>query len=128
MCIKVTENMSTTLAGSEGEDRACEYVMKRGYRVLHRNYRIRGGEIDIVARSGEYLVFIEVKTRWSHEFGLPADSMTPWKVRHLLKAANVYLQKIQWGDRPYRLDFISIDFADSKEDPKIELIQNITGF
>lgn len=99
-----------------------------GYRVLHRNYRIRGGEIDIIARSGEYLVFIEVKTRWSHEFGLPIESMTPWKIRHLLGAANVYLQKIQWGDRPYRLDFVSVDFADSKEVPKIELIQNITGF
>lgn len=126
--------MSTTNIGNQGEDLACKYLQKHGYKILERNYRIRGGEIDIVAQDGEYLVFVEVKTRYSYEYGLPVESMTSWKIKHLLKTAKFYLQKVNWEDRPYRLDFISVDFAcPSKEgasfgnDPKIELMQNITG-
>lgn len=118
--------MNNKLTGNYGEDLACEYLKKQGYKILERNYRIRGGEIDIVAKEGDTLVFVEVKARWSHEYGLPSESMTPWKIKYLLKTAMFYVQKIGWGDKEYRLDFVSIDFADSKDDPKIELIKNIT--
>lgn len=118
--------MDNTVTGSKGEDIACWYLKKHGYKILERNYRIRGGEIDIVAKDGEYLVFVEVKTRYSHEYGLPVEAMTPWKIKFLLKTAQFYLQKISWGDGPYRLDFVSIDFAESDDNPKIELIKNIT--
>lgn len=114
-------------SGDYGESIACKYLQNQGYQILEKNYRIRGGEIDIVGRDGGTLVFIEVKTRYSHEYGLPKESMTPWKIRVLLKTARFYIQKIGWGDREYRLDFIGIDFADSKEKPKIELIKNITS-
>lgn len=113
--------------GNKGEDLACEFLKKSGYRILERNYRIRGGEIDIVAKDGETLVFIEVKTRYSHDFGLPVESMTPWKIQFLLKTARFYIQKINWGWREYRLDFVSVDFAGSKDSPKMELIKNITA-
>lgn len=119
--------MSTLNFGNYGESLACEYLKKQGYEILERNYRIRGGEIDIVAMDGEYLVFVEVKTRWSHEYGLPSESMTPWKIKALLKTAAFYLVKIKWGDNPYRLDFVSVDFADDKDNPKIELVKNITS-
>lgn len=119
--------MNHKSAGDRGESLACEYLKKVGYDILERNYRIRGGEIDIIAKDQEYLVFVEVKTRSSHEFGLPAEAITSWKIKHLLKTAQFYLQKIKWGDKPYRLDFISIDFANSKNNPEIELIKNITG-
>ena len=118
--------MTTVSTGNRGEALACEYLKKQGYKILERNWRIKGGEIDIVAKDREYLVFIEVKTRWSHEYGLPAESMTWWKIRHLLKTAKFYLQRIGWGDGPYRLDFVSIDYADSPSKPEIELIKNIT--
>lgn len=118
--------MLKQITGNYGEDLACQYLKKKGYRILQRNYRIRGGEIDIVARDGEWLVFVEVKTRWSHEFGLPAESITPWKIKALLKSARFYIQKINWGEREYRLDFVSIDFAKDKENPVIELMRNIT--
>ncbi|MCL4366348.1 YraN family protein [Patescibacteria group bacterium] len=117
--------MSTIKAGSLGEDLACEYLKKQGYKILERNFRIRGGEIDIVAKDQGTLVFVEVKTRFTHDFGLPVEAMTPWKIKALLKTAKFYVQKIKWGDKEYRLDFVSVDFADSK-DPKIELIKNIT--
>lgn len=119
--------MSNLTTGNIGEDLAVKYLQKLGYRILERNYRIKGGEIDIVALDKGYLVFVEVKTRSSHDFGLPVEAMTSWKIKFLLKTAEFYLQKIKWGDKPYRLDFISVDFADSKENPKIELIKNITG-
>lgn len=119
--------MSTQMTGDYGEDLACEYLKKNGYRILERNYRIRGGEIDIVAMDGETLVFVEVKARWSHEYGLPAESMTPWKIKYLVKTAQFYVLKIGWGSKEYRLDFVSVDFVDDKNNPKIELIKNITS-
>lgn len=118
--------MDKSIAGFTGEELACVYLRKFGYEILQRNYRIRGGEIDIIAKDGEYLVFVEVKARWSHEYGLPVESVTPFKIKHLLKTAQFYLQKVNWGDGPYRLDFVSVDFADDKNNPKIELIKNIT--
>lgn len=119
--------MSNKTSGDYGEDVACKYLQKLGYRILERNYRIRGGEIDIVTKEGSSLVFVEVKTRWSHEYGLPAESMTPWKIKYLLKTARFYVQKIGWGDKEYRLDFVSVDFAESKENPRVELVKNITS-
>ena len=119
--------INTKITGNYGEDLACEYLKKQGYKILERNYRIRGGEIDIVARDGEYLVFVEVKARYSHEYGPPAESITPWKIRALKKTALFYVVKIGWGHRPYRIDVVTIDFADSRENPQLELIKNITS-
>ncbi len=119
--------MNSKQFGDYGEDLAVWYLKKQGYEILERNYRISGGEIDIVAMDGETLVFVEVKSRWSHEFGPPAESMTPWKIKYLVKTAQFYVLKINWEDKEYRLDFISIDFADDPENPKIELIKNITS-
>ncbi|MBI3103764.1 YraN family protein [Candidatus Daviesbacteria bacterium] len=119
--------MNTTLTGGQGEDLACEYLKKIGYKIVARNYRIRGGEIDIVAREGDYLVFVEVKARYSREFGPPAESITFWKIKFLKKTALFYVQKINWGDKPYRIDVVTLDFADDKTNPKVELIKNITS-
>ena len=119
-------SMFNKQTGNYGEDLACEYLTKQGYKLLQRNFRIRGGEIDIVAMDGETLVFVEVKARWSHEYGPPAESMTSWKIKYLVKTAQFYVLKIGWGNKEYRLDFISIDFADDRDNPKIELIKNIT--
>lgn len=119
--------MTKQQTGNYGEEIACQYLKKNGYKILERNYRIRGGEIDIVAKDGETLVFIEVKTRYSYEYGPPAESMTPWKIKYLLKTARFYVQKINWDDREYRLDFVGVDFAINQNNPKIELIKNITS-
>lgn len=119
--------MSNVKIGNQGEDLACEYLRKQGYKILERNYRIRGGEIDIIAQDKEYLVFVEVKTRLSHDFGLPVEAITPWKIKYLLKTAQFYLLKIGWVDGPYRLDFLGVDFAEDKDEPQIELIKNITS-
>lgn len=126
--------MTNQQTGNYGEDLACKFLQKLGYKILERNYRIRGGEVDIVAKDKGTLVFVEVKTRYSKDFGPPAEAMTYWKIKALLKTARFYIQKINWGEKEYRLDFVGIDFscpdsggADSKDNPKIELIKNITS-
>lgn len=118
--------MTKQATGNYGESLACIFLKKNGYKILERNYRIRGGEIDIVAKEGGALVFVEVKTRYSHEFGLPEESMTPWKIKALLKTAQFYIGKINWGEKEYRLDFVSVDFTASDK-PEIKLIKNITS-
>lgn len=118
--------MSNKITGDYGEELACDYLKKIGYEILDRNFRIRGGEIDIVCKDKDYFVFVEVKTRYSHEYGLPVESITPWKIKSLLKTAQFYLLKINWGDKGYRLDLVTIDFANDPQKPDIELIRNIT--
>jgi|SRR3989344_7306389 len=120
--------MDNTKTGSLGEDLAAKYLGKLGYKILERNFRIRGGEIDIVAKDKDYLVFVEVKARYSHEYGLPADSITPWKIKALLKTALFYIQKIKWGDKGYRMDLVSLDFTKNLAEPEIELTRDITAF
>lgn len=112
--------------GDFGEEIAVKYLKKLGYRIIERNYQIRGGEIDIIAKDREYLVFIEVKARYNHKFGLPIESITPWKIKALNKSALFYIQKIRWGDRPYRFDLVSLDFLKDADQPEIELIKNFT--
>ena len=118
--------MSTTSTGLKGEEIAVNYLKKLGYQILERNFRIQGGEIDIIAKDKNYLVFIEVKTRYNHEFGKPKDSITPKKIGFLIRTAKFYLLKTGWGNEPFRLDFISIDFTAPTIEPEIELIKNIT--
>lgn len=126
--------MSKINTGKLGEELACKFLKEKGYLILERNYKIRGGELDIIARDKEDLVFVEVKTRNSHEFGTPVESMTFWKIKLLLKTAVFYILKINWGNKPYRLDFISVDFTNKNTDkntnsknPQIEHIENITS-
>lgn len=119
--------MDNTKVGNKGEDLACKYLQNRGYTILERNFRIRGGEIDIIAKDRDQIVFVEVKARYSHEYGLPRESITYFKLKALQKSALFYLQKKGWLDKSYRFDFVGIDFASSKENPEIELIQNITA-
>lgn len=118
--------MTNLKIGNYGEDLACKYLEEQGYELLERNFRIRGGEIDIIARDEEFLVFVEVKTRYSHDYGHPAEALTYYKIKALLKTSQFYLQKIGWGNKQYRLDAVLVDFANSKKDPQIELIKNIT--
>lgn len=117
--------MNKTDFGKHGEDLAANFLQKQGYKVIKRNFRIRGGEIDIIAIDGPTLVHIEVKIRYSNRFGTARETITPWKLKSLLKSAQFYNQKIKWGNRPYRLDLVAIDYTDSDE-PRIEIIKNIT--
>ncbi len=76
--------------GELGENLACEFLRKKGYQILERNFRCRMGEIDIIARRSGTLVFCEVKTRRSLKYGLPCQAVNRKKMEHLRKAATFY--------------------------------------
>lgn len=121
----MTSNKYNKTIGNTGEDLAVRFLEGKGYKILVRNFLIRGGEVDIIARDLEFLVFVEVKARFSHQFGLPSESLNYWKLKALQKTALFYIQKINWGDKPYRFDLVSIDYTNSKESPEVELIKSI---
>jgi putative endonuclease len=114
--------------GAIGEAIVARFLKKRGYRIRERNYRVRLGEIDIIAEQGADLVFIEVKTRSDTIFGSPLESVTISKQRQLSKVALEYISKHNCHNRPARFDVVGVTFekANSKQlrDARIELVQN----
>jgi putative endonuclease len=108
--------------GDAGEDLAAAALKKQGYKILERNYVTPLGEIDLIARHGGVLVFIEVKTRRSLRFGDPQDAVTPAKQARLQRLADYYLQRQRLGEVEMRFDVVGITFSDNK--PDVEIIQN----
>jgi putative endonuclease len=94
--------------GRRGEDLAAEYLKLRGYRIIERNYRCPFGEIDIVARQGEAIVFIEVKTRRSARFGDPQQSVTLEKQKRISRISLDYLQKKRLYPCNARFDVVAV--------------------
>ena len=113
--------------GAKGEEVAVSYLKSRGYRIVERNYRIRFGEIDIIAEQGDDLVFIEVKTRSGTLFGSPFESVTKQKQKQLSKVALEYISKQGFHDRPARFDVVGIELQKGSEtfqDAAVEVLQN----
>jgi putative endonuclease len=93
--------------GKAGEDAACAFLEGDGFEIVERNWRVREGEIDIIARSGDLTVFAEVKARRTTTFGEPEESVTPQKARRLRMLATRYLSEADHhGD--VRFDVISV--------------------
>jgi putative endonuclease len=113
--------------GELGEKIAAEYLKKQGFKIIDRNFRIRGGEIDIIALDGETLVFIEVKTRRSSEFGTPLEAITPWKLRALIKTAQFYKIKHPSLPESMRIDAVAVVLDNQNNAVSIELVKNISG-
>lgn len=100
--------MSTTQAkGKAGEDRAAEYLARRGLRVVARNFRVKGGEIDLVCRDGDATVFVEVRLRSRADYGGAGASITATKQARLVLAARHWLAR--HGETPCRFDCVLID-------------------
>jgi putative endonuclease len=97
--------------GKSGEDLACEELVQRGYAILERRYRTRAGEIDIVAREGDRLVFVEVKTRRSVRYGDPAEAVTAVKRRQIALMAADYLARRRPRARACRFDVVAVTIA-----------------
>ena len=108
--------------GKAGEDLACRELERRGYEVLDRRYRRRGGELDIVARDGATIVFVEVKAREGHEFGDASEAVTAWKQRTMTRLAVDYVTRHHLTGCPCRFDVVSIHFEDGM--PVIEVFRN----
>jgi putative endonuclease len=102
--------------GKTGEDLACEELQRRGYAILARRYRSRFGEIDIVARSGHVIVFVEVKARAGDDFGGSAAAVTPWKQRRIAQMAVDYIARHHLHDQPCRFDVVTVDLKNARPD------------
>jgi putative endonuclease len=108
--------------GKTGEDLACAELERRGYAIVARRYRLRGGELDIVARDGPTLVFVEVKARIGHEFGEAAEAVTALKRRRIAQLALQYVARSRSYDCPCRFDVVTIHLDAGR--PVIEVFRN----
>jgi putative endonuclease len=110
------------ILGEIGENLACDELQRRGYVILARRYRRRGGEIDVVAADGATVVFVEVKTRAGSDFGSGAEAVTWRKRRRMVAVATDFLARERLTDRPCRFDVISV--ALGHDGPIVEVYAN----
>jgi len=106
--------MKTTRArknlGDAGERLATMFLAQRGYKIIAHNFRIRGGEIDVVAQDADGLAFVEVKTRRGDSSGAPEESLTPRKRQHLIAAAQEFINTHdEYADHAWRIDLVAIE-------------------
>lgn len=116
--------MNREEVGKLGEELARKFLKKRGYRIRETNFHCRGGEIDIVAQQKDYLVFIEVRTKSSLEFGTPEESITQSKKEKLVASALAYINAHQNLPPLWRIDVVAIEVNQKGKAKRIELIQN----
>lgn len=109
-----------------GEDLACEYLKKKGYKIIERNYRIKYTEVDIICVKKNVLVFAEVKTRTTDKFGSPLEQISSKKIKNLVRTAEFYSKSNPNLPKSLRIDAISVKLEKSGESYKIEHIKNIS--
>lgn len=106
--------MQRSEVGRRGEDLAARYLEARGWRILERNYRRREGEIDIVARRGGLLAFVEVKSRRSCAYGVPAEAVTYPKRARIRTLARLFLAERRPGADTVRFDVVEVRWAEGQ--------------
>jgi putative endonuclease len=116
-------------AGRAGEAAAEAHLRSLGWRVLVRNYRVREGELDIVALDGATYVFVEVKTRrlGPQAYGTPEESLTGAKKARLVAAAQSYLAENGLEDRDWRIDLVTVELSGTGGVMRVELFRNAVG-
>lgn len=111
--------------GQLGEEIAKDYLQKKGFEILEHNYKNKYGEIDLVCKDRNSIVFVEVKTRIGELFGGPEGSLNKNKVRRLIRNAQAYM--IRREPRPCRIDAVCMVLDQDKRVKRIDHYQNITG-
>jgi putative endonuclease len=118
--------------GKLGENLACAYLEREGWRVVAQNWRTRRGEIDIIAKNGEWLAFVEVRTRRANPkggdpfLGPPDDSITPRKQLQLVQMAEAYLFDMPWNGR-WRIDVIALELGPDDTVVRLAHYQDAVG-
>ncbi len=116
--------------GEKGEQEAVNYLRKHGYEIIERNFRLRNGEIDIIAIDGSVkpptLVFVEVKTRFSDEYGDPLEAITYYKLQALQRTAIFYQIKHPKLPQLMRLDAVAVTLDHDGNLIDLRLIKNIS--
>lgn len=111
--------------GMEGQQYAEKYLTQKGYAIVKRNYYTKVGEIDLIARFGEYIIFVEVKYRSGTGHGLPREAVGRGKQRKIIKTAMYYIMENNLDDQDFRFDVVEVlKFGDGV---KIEHIVDAFG-
>src|ERR1700752_1820317 len=110
--------------GARGEKLASQFLRRNGYKILYRNFRGRtGGEIDLVCRDRDTLVFVEVKTRTREDFGRPFDAVDRDKQKRIARGGLAWLRLLDDPDILFRFDVVEVIIADGRQ-PRFELLRN----
>jgi putative endonuclease len=109
--------------GRIAEDHAARYLESRGYRIRERNFRTRGGEVDIIAEQGGTLAFVEVRARTSSAFMSPMESVTPTKQRRIAHAASLYISTRERRERLMRFDVVEVHITPEGRVQKVEVTE-----
>jgi putative endonuclease len=112
--------------GRSAESMAAAYLKRRGFKILEKNYRTRFAEIDLIARDGDTLVFVEVKARRSSSFGVPKDAVNFRKQQKISMAALAYLRQKQEINARIRFDVVAVCVR--KDQVQIEIVKNAFEF
>jgi len=113
------------MLGKIGENLAANFLISKGFEILERNFRTDSGEIDLIVRDSNQIVFVEVKTRTSTNYGMPEEAVTLKKQQHLINSAQEYIDNHAAGLENYRIDVISILMKPEKHhNPEIEWFEN----
>lgn len=116
--------LNKKLIGKHGEDEAYNFLKSQGFKILERNFRYsRFAEIDIIAKDGDTIVFVEVKARTTQNCGHPFEAVNRQKLLNIFKAGLAYLQKTTESYKRYRIDIVSV-LGDKK--PKIEHLKDVS--
>lgn len=104
-----TGHSSNVNKGKWGEELAAETLRDKGYQIIFRNFYSKYGELDIVAKKGNLLIFVEVKTRTQDYYGIPAEAVDTKKLRHMTNAAKFFVQRFGFQNVDLRFDVIEIN-------------------
>ena len=113
--------------GRAAEDAAVRHLWWRGYQILERNYRTRAGEVDIIARKGDTMVFVEVRSKKEGSPVAPKDTVTPAKERRIDDAASVYLKAHKLTEVNIRYDIAEVWTDDRGRPRRVEVLENAFG-
>lgn len=114
--------MTTKEIGDFGEEMACNYLADNDYEILHRNYKIKLGEVDIIAKDDEYTVFIEVKTRKNNKFANASEYVDYRKIQHIKNTALSYIGS---SDTAVRFDVIEVYYTHEGDKLKLKSLNHI---
>jgi putative endonuclease len=115
-------NNAKQVLGKEGERIAEQYLKRKGYKLVERNYRCSAGEVDLIVLDRRVIVFVEVKTRTGHGFGTPLEAVQPRKQRKMMQAAQFFLSQKKLHQRDARFDVVGISWPG--REPVIEHVEN----
>jgi len=117
-------NMNRQEVGKLGEKLALKFLKKKGYHIRQTNFRCRTGEIDVIAKQKDYLVFVEVRTKSNLDFGTPEESITQHKKEKLITSALSYINSHQNLPSLWRIDVVAVEIDQKGKAKRIELIEN----